>query len=330
MITVLDQMPEGLLSASPRELADFCDELSVIHLEGARGPPLVMSLMLHGNEPAGLLALQHLFGELGMRVDALPRSLTLLVGNVLAAQAGVRRLDDQADFNRIWEQPQGRAVWALKELEHKQPLALLDIHNSSGHNPHFVGVTRLDRTTMGLAYAFSRRVVNVTGPSGMLAQAAASFTPSITLECGAPHDPEGFKVAASLAKRLLETGDVPMLPEAMPVEVLENMCSFRLRDDAELVFPDDLERTNFVDVPVGTPLAFGADRTRGLIAIDRDGEDVTDRFLRYEHGASGEGTRGGRFVSTSAFVPVMMTLDERVMRQDCLGYAMKRRRVAFD
>jgi hypothetical protein len=330
MITVLDQMPDGLLTASPRELADLCDELTVIHLKGAEDPPVVLSLMLHGNEPAGLLALQHLFGALGMQADRLPRSLTLLVGNVLAAQAGVRRLDDQSDFNRIWQQPQGRAVWALKELEHKKPLALLDVHNSSGHNPHFVGVTKLDRTTMGLAYAFSNRVVNVTGPSGMLAQASAAFTPSVTLECGAPHDPDGFKVAARLAHQLLTTGDVPLLPEAMPVEVLENMCSFRLRDDAELVFPDDLERTNFVDVPVGTPLAFGTDRERGLFAIDRDGEDVTDRFLRYEDGPSGGGQRGGRFVSTSPFVPVMMTLDQRVMRQDCLGYAMKRRRVAFD
>jgi succinylglutamate desuccinylase len=330
MITVLDQMPDGLLTAKPSALADLCDELTVIHLKGAVDPPVVLSLMLHGNEPAGLLALQHLFGELGARASALPRSLTLLIGNVLAAQAGVRRLDDQADFNRIWQQPQGRAVWALKELEHKQPLALLDVHNSSGHNPHFVGVTKLDRTTLGLAFAFSTRVVNVTGPSGMLAQAAADFTPSVTLECGAPHDPDGFKVAAKLAHRLLETGEVPVLPEAMPVEVLENMCSFRLRDNAELAFPDDLERNNFVDVPVGTPLAFGADQHRGLFAIDRDGEEVTERFLRYEDGPVGDGSRGGRFVSTSPFVPVMMTLDQRVMRQDCLGYAMKRRRVAFD
>ena len=57
-------------------------------------------LLLHGNEPTGLLAIQSLLQRYKDKI--LPRSLSIFFGNVSAASKRARRLDEQADYNRIW------------------------------------------------------------------------------------------------------------------------------------------------------------------------------------------------------------------------------------
>ena len=57
--------------------------------------------------------------------------------------------------------------------------------------------------------------------------------------------------------------------------------------------------------------------TRGrLEAFDEGGVDVTDHFFARD---------GDRLVTTRNVVPAMFTLDERVIRQDCVGYLLERR-----
>ena len=71
----------------------------MLHWQGA-GPTLFVSVLLHGNEDAGLKALQRLLRK--YRGRPLPRAMSVFVGNVHAAAAGVRHLPEQPDFNRIW------------------------------------------------------------------------------------------------------------------------------------------------------------------------------------------------------------------------------------
>lgn len=66
-------------------------------------------------------------------------------------------------------------------------------------------------------------------------------------------------------------------------------------------------------------------QARALRAFDDDDNDVSEHFLRYD-----PQQEGGSIVTSSPCVPVMLTLDERVIRQDCLGYVMKRRRLIFE
>jgi hypothetical protein len=69
-------------------------------------------------------------------------------------------------------------------------------------------------------------------------------------------------------------------------------------------------------LPVGTTLA-QLDGVDGLPleALDEQGREVADRFFRVE---------GDMLRTTRALMPSMFTLDERVIRQDCLGYLMER------
>ena len=57
-------------------------------------------MLLHGNEDTGLKAIQSLLAD--YRGRALPRALSLFVGNVQAAAQGQRHLEGQPDYNRVW------------------------------------------------------------------------------------------------------------------------------------------------------------------------------------------------------------------------------------
>src|SRR5437773_579487 len=100
MLEVYNALPEGFLSASARDLYHYLPGPSLIHLSGKKNPALFVSVLLHGNEDTGFEAVKTLLSRYDGKT--LPRSLTLLVGNVAAAKEGLRRLDNQPDYNRIW------------------------------------------------------------------------------------------------------------------------------------------------------------------------------------------------------------------------------------
>jgi predicted deacylase len=65
-----------------------------------RGPTLIAIGSLHGNEPAGALALESVAEKLGALTDKLRGRVYLLAGNTRAMSGGVRFID--ADLNRQW------------------------------------------------------------------------------------------------------------------------------------------------------------------------------------------------------------------------------------
>lgn len=69
-------IPAGLLEAGPEALADLLGGPSLVHLPGRREQPLFASVLLHGNETTGFLALQELLRK--YRDKTLPRALSFL------------------------------------------------------------------------------------------------------------------------------------------------------------------------------------------------------------------------------------------------------------
>jgi succinylglutamate desuccinylase len=142
MLTVLDTLPERFLDTPARELHRLLAGPTLIHLPGRRQPPLFISVLLHGNEDSGVVALQSVLRAYGQRL--LPRALSILIGNVAAAREGLRRLDDQPDYNRVWpgsdahaETPEHAAMQQVHCLmQARGVFASIDIHNNTGLNPH--------------------------------------------------------------------------------------------------------------------------------------------------------------------------------------------------
>jgi hypothetical protein len=83
---------------------------------------------------------------------------------------------------------------------------------------------------------------------------------------------------------------------------------------AELVFDARLDHRNFLELEAGA--VFGHTRhPMPLEARDEAGRDVSRVFFD---------TQGGRLRLARPAMPAMLTLDEQVVRQDCLCYLMER------
>jgi succinylglutamate desuccinylase len=123
---------------------------------GRRGPLLLVTAAVHGNEPAGVEALRRVFDVLERLQPRIQGRIVGLIGNRSALERGVRFID--IDLNRLWsaravrallaadpaadnsEQREQRELLAEMERELAQPASEvlhLDLHSTSGGGPPF-------------------------------------------------------------------------------------------------------------------------------------------------------------------------------------------------
>ncbi|RMG58344.1 MAG: peptidase M14 [Gammaproteobacteria bacterium] len=339
MLTITDRIPDGLLEASARDLHRILPGPTLIHLPGRRPEPLFVSILLHGNEDTGLLAMQNILHRYD--TDGLPRALSLFIGNVAAAAQGLRRLEGQPDYNRVWpggdhwmDSPEAAMMArVVDEMRPRHTFASIDIHNNTGLNPHYACVNRLDHRHLQLATLFGRTVVYFIRPTGVQSMAMGALCPATTLECGKPHQPHGIERATEFVDACLHLEHIPDHPVAphdidlfhtvAQVTIAEQTDFSFSRRDADLYLNEDLDHMNFREVPAGT--VWGRVNRPGACPVARDehGRDVTaDYFELHPQAEDAEGT--GLLVLRRSVMPSMLTLDERVVRQDCLCYLMER------
>lgn len=329
MLTITDALPHGLLQASADELADLLPGPTLLHLAGRRPAPLFVSVLLHGNEDSGWLAARSIlrkYAEAG-----LPRALSLFIGNVAAARVGLRHLDDQPDYNRIWpgatddgrpEHAMARQVVA--EMRVRGVFASVDVHNNTGLNPHYACVNRLDRASLRLATLFSRTVVFFTRPLGVQSAAFAALCPAVTLECGKPGVARGVEHAVDFIDSCLRLSDFPEHPIAPhDIDLFHTIATVRVPEHCtfgfgacgrDIEFSPELEHYNFREIDAGTVFAHA--RAAAMLEVqDEQGAEVAHRLFS---------RRDGQIRLARPLMPAMLTRDERVIRQDCLCYLMER------
>jgi hypothetical protein len=340
MHAVLDRLPPGFLDVGAREIGGVLERPTLVHLPGRRERPLFVSVLLHGNEDTGLAAIQRVLRAYDGR--ALPRALSIFVGNVGAAAEGLRRRDGEPDYNRIWPgadtggtPEHAMAASVLDALRVRRPFAAIDVHNNTGLNPHYGCVNRLDAPFLHLATLFSRIVVHFTRPLGVLTAAFAGLCPAVAIECGKPGSERAAAHAAELVDACLHLDHFPEHPVAAhdidlyrTVGIVRVPETVRLAFDghrvgshsaingADIVFPGDLDRLNFRDLPAGSVFARAPGGQHVPLEVqDEAGADVTDRHFVL---------RDGEVRIRTPLMPAMLTLDARIIRQDCLCYLMER------
>ncbi|MGE0384192.1 MAG: M14 family metallopeptidase [Gammaproteobacteria bacterium] len=330
MLTETTGVPPGLLDASARDLERLLGGPTLLHLPGRRTPPLFISTLLHGNEDTGLVAVQALLRHWQGR--HLPRALSVFIGNVRAARAGLRREDAQPDFNRVWpgtrshlDTPEHRAMCAVTErMRERGCFASIDIHNNTGLNPHYSVVVSPDARSLRLAALFGRIVTWFRGLHGSQTGAFAPFCPAIAVECGKPGTPANAERAYGFLDAALHLSELPdSAPAEGEIDLYHTAAIVTVAGDIEpafgdrgaaLSFPADFDRMNFCELPPG--FEFACTRLAvALAAHDEHGADVTADFFE---------RRGDALLLRRAAIPAMITLDTRVVRQDCLCYLMER------
>jgi succinylglutamate desuccinylase len=327
----MDYLPEGLLEASSKTLHTILPEPTLIHLPGKQTAPLFISALLHGNEPTGFQAVQLLLHKYKDKLP--PRSLSLFFGNITAASHDLRRRDDQPDYNRIWpgtELPDCAETEMAKEIvsimRKRNVFVSIDMHNNTGLNPHYACINKLDNPFLRLASLFGRLIVYFVRPKGVQSAAFADICPAVTLECGRPGQQYGVEHALEFMNSCLHLNKLPQHRVlAQDIDLFHTVAQVKIQEkvnfsfnqvDTGLLLNEDLERMNFTEISPGT--VFGTSKNitaMPLIAKDENGKNVTDNFFSLQN---------GNLQINRMTMPSMLTLDERVIRQDCLCYLMER------
>ena len=318
-LSCIEGLPPGLLDVEAPALNEWLGGPTLLRLKGPERASILISVLLHGNETSGWDGLRQVL----RRHAALPRDLLILIGNVEAAAAGVRTLPGQADFNRIWRPASGVASEVLASIGDEPLMAVVDLHNNTGKNPHYAVLTDLSPGSLGLARLFGGLGVFVEEPDTVLTRAFAGRAPNIALELGPVADPEAVDRANHYLDKLLALENAPTgriddlrlfrtLARVHPPADAAFGFSGAGEGDLDLILDGGMEASNFRALPAGAE--FGVARNGvNLQVLDNRHRDVTDRFLE---------VRNGRILAAQTLIPAMYTTDEDVIRQDCLCYLM--------
>lgn len=326
-LSILEYLPVEFFSLSAINIRQIFPTPTLIRLKGEKTDPLFVSILLHGNEITGLRAMQSV---LSRYASHLPRNLHLFIGNVAAAEANCRFLPTQIDYNRCWpgtEMEPNRMTGLMQQVFDEvttTPLfAAIDIHNNTGTNPHYAGMTNVTQDNQHMAALFNHIGLVFKHPKGVSTMAFDNLCPALTLECGKPGDESGVLHAADFIDGLLHMDHLPQRPVAPhDLQLVRSMATLNIPDDvtfdfnlsaqADLTFEAGFERKNFTEVK--TTEVFAHTRvSRPLAITNQDGEDVTDEILRIEN---------GKVYLNKTMMPAMITLDKTIIRQDCLCYLM--------
>ncbi len=325
-------LPPGLLDCSAKNLHQFIPGPSLIHLPGKKEQALFISILQHGNETVGLDAVQLLLKSYAN--EGLPRSVSLFIGNVAAARQGLRRLNHQPDYNRMWPSknpqpalPEAKLMQQVCDImRDKTTFASIDLHNNTGLNPHYGCINRLDNQFYQLASLFSPTVVYFIRPEGVQSMAFAELCPAVTLECGQVNDQSGVERAFKFLDACMQLAEIPKtalarsamdLYHTVATVKVPKELSFSFSDSTQdIYFNPELEIYNFREIDRDVRFALThPDKKVSLQVIDETGASVADKYFDFSN---------NEIKTRMSFMPSMITSNERVIRQDCLCYLMER------
>ena len=333
MLTIRHEIPDGLLDLEAHDLYKKLDGPTLFHLQGHRSPPLFISVLLHGNEPVGWNAVRNLLNR--YQHQKFPRALSLFIGNIRAARYRLRYLENQSDYNRIWNQggtpEHAMASQVYEEMSQSGIFASIDIHNNTGLNPHYACVNKLGPTFLHLAALFDRTVIYFTRPHGVQSLAFAELGPAVTLECGQPDNPQGINHATEYLSACLNLAEIPSRPIAKhDIELFHTVAIVRVAPDVEVGFHegdkldlrlvDNIDHLNFRELPVNTLLGWQkSDNNILLKTTNEQDKEVTNDYFYLD---------GKALKTRRPVMPSMLTRNTQIIRQDCLCYLMERMTLA--
>ncbi|MCU7809667.1 MAG: succinylglutamate desuccinylase/aspartoacylase family protein [Candidatus Thiodiazotropha sp. (ex Notomyrtea botanica)] len=333
MLQQLDYLPQSIVQLAAHELTTVLSGPSLIHLPGRRPDPLFVSVLMHGNETVGWEAVRRLLARYGQG-KTLPRAMSLFIGNISAAEQGLRRLPGQPDYNRVWpgseerDTPEHQMMSQVVEImRQRKPFASIDVHNNTGFNPHYACVNQLGIEFLHLALLFGRTVVYFLRPTGVQSMAFAKLCPAVTLECGKVGQAHGVAHAEEYLDACLHLSehpqhsvspqDIDLFHTVARVTVSSHVDIGFVPDRGDIIFEPDLDRMNFQELPPGTPLGRinGAVLHELLDVRDEEGREVISDYFSL---------KDGQLCLSRPVMPSMLTKNIDVIRQDCLCYLMER------
>ena len=328
-LKIIDHIPEGFWEIQPSEITTLINNPTLIHLRGKEDQPFFVSVLLHGNEYSGLLILQNILKK--YRDQILPRSLIVFVANPKACAKGVRHLEDQPDFNRIWKGGSSYEELLVKPVlqyvKDHQIQGAIDIHNNTGRNPIYACINKRKEEFVKLAQVFSVNIVYFTKPDTVLSKALSEICPAVVLECGLPGHIQGIDSGVHLIENILDVEEKWKQNKVKENSIYHTYATLYIAPDSHLSFhPEpflkdkglcfikEWDKLNFKQLQAGTFLGKVSD-SKQIKLIDHQGKNIFDQFFSIIE---------NNLTVKTAFIPGMLTQDIQVAQSDCLGYVMEK------
>jgi len=339
-LMILNCIPSAFLSISHRQIKDLFKTPTLIHLSGEKHPALFISILLHGNEFSGLEIMQEILQKY-QTTDSykLPREIWLFVGNVDAAQMGVRLKDDQTDFNRAWPgtlEPDSDTAILIQEvmdtITQNELFAAIDLHNNTGQNPPYGCISVVNEKNKYLSSFFNHFAMVFQSPKGVSTMAFDDICPAITLECATPGNEPAKKRAFELIDDLMHMDHFPEKPLAThDLQLVKNTATIKINTDItfcfenfenkeysdslgyDLILVKNFDHHNFTVLEKGEVFAY-AKVAKPLLVIAPDGQDITEEFIQ---------NNNGKISLKKALMPAMISIDKKIVIQDCLCYLLE-------
>ncbi|NTU97475.1 MAG: succinylglutamate desuccinylase [Chlorobiaceae bacterium] len=328
-LSKMDGLPAGFEVIPVTGLDTLLPGPTLIRIRGRKEPPLFISVLLHGNEISGFLALQEVLKPFSGGKAQPARTIFLFIGNVAASAKNIRRFAHEPDYNRIWnggKLPEQLMAHRLLDIMKKEGVfACIDMHNNTGKNPHYSCINRVTAEFLNLALLFSPTIVFFTEPHEVISKAFSGFCPSVTVECGLSGEREGTGHLVRFLELCLQMDKVPDTQPEIPYSLFHTTAKISLREEAEIFFGknpessgitlvENLDSLNFRHQEPGTFLGYSSYENTGLLVTDNRGRDVTEKYFALDR---------SQIRTTKHIIPSMLTKDKTVIRQDCLGYIME-------
>ncbi|MFC2058006.1 M14 family metallopeptidase, partial [Campylobacterota bacterium] len=303
-LNILNDIPDTFLDISYRDIKKVFDKPTLVHLKGYKSPALFISILLHGNEFSGLEIMQEILKKYkNAEGYTLPRSIWLFVGNVEAASLGLRRLDNELDFNRAWPgttEPDTSTAKliaeVMKRITEDELFAAIDLHNNTGKNPPYGCISSVNEKNKYLSSFFNHIAMVFHIPKGVSTMAFDDICPAITLECSTPGNRLGIDRAVALIDDLLHMDHFPDKPlPSHDLQLVQNNAVLKIAENVNFGFEDEkrkfdltlvenFDRHNFTRLETSEVFAHTT-LDKPLIATADDGTDVTNELIRNNNGA---------------------------------------------
>jgi hypothetical protein len=162
-------------------------------------------------------------------------------------------------------------------------------------------------------------------PKGVSTMAFDELCPAITLECSTPGNPLGIDKAVELIDDLMHMDHFPEKPlPSHDLQLVQNSAVLKIAEGVNFGFEDEdesfdltlvenFDRHNFTQLKISEVFAHTT-LDKPLIVTAEDGTDLTDTLISNNNGA---------ISLKKPLMPAMITLDKKIIVQDCLCYLLE-------
>jgi len=327
-IKYLSEIPEQV-NLPPNEFLQWLGGTSII--KAGRGETVILTCLMHGNEPSGFYAFYDLLKKLKIK-DELKKTVYFIFINVKAALSqpffSIRFCEGQNDMNRIWENDginneQGEIVKQIKTfVREKNPELLVDFHNTTGNNPVYLLTPPGTEESLLREYSFFSDLILLHPGKGQLVGWCRKFYKCFLVECGKNTLEESHQRAKEVLRKVLiysgakegvvETKDKVKVASDLKTVVLAPNTVIAFADEnigKDVVFRTDLDQLNTKQLSKGTFL--GWVNKPGV--IEHAKLEIKDKRLLLKEDA------------TLTF----LTTHPPAITKDCLGYFVDIKELVF-